>query len=379
MHVKCYELMKVPAFENIQLIAGGSGLNRQVSWVYVLTTPCLEGWVHGGELIFIVHNEDIFKVLREAVLHQIAGVVVLKNEQNESLINDKMIDFANKENFPLFEMDYNIKLLDVTREISAYIMQKQEKVDYLDYFFHNILFSENLEKKNIDDFRLHYGFHRDHVFFVTTIHSKDSSKLVDIESTMERYIEDIDVNFLMMKLDSYLVILTYTRSESIKKAKILLKSTFSMLNEKFPNLLFMGIGNTCNSLYDIRNSYKKSMNSIALSREEKRIIDYSELGFPRLLFNTKEEELEEYASHILGDVKEHDEQNQSSFLETIEAYILCNGNISKTSSQLYIHRNTCIYRIARINELFQIDLDNPYIRAEILNCLYIYRFLGKIK
>ena len=121
MYVKCYELMKVPAFKNIQLIAGGSGLNRLVSWVYVLTTPYLEGWVHGGE----------------------------------SLINDEMIELANKENFPLFEMDYNIKLLDVTRDISAYIMQKQEKVDYLDCFFQNILFSANLEKKNIDDFSLY--------------------------------------------------------------------------------------------------------------------------------------------------------------------------------------------------------------------------------
>lgn len=175
------------------------------------------------------------------------------------------------------------------------------------------------------------------------------------------------------------MILPYTRPDSIKKAKILLKSSFSILNEKFPDLLCMGIGNTSNSLNNIRNSYKESMNSIALSTDEKRIIDYAELGFPRLLFNTKEEELEEYASYILGNVKEHDEEHQSSFLETMEAYILCNGNISKTSSQLYIHRNTCIYRISRIKELFQIDLDNAYTRAEVLNCLYIYRFLGQIK
>lgn len=379
MYVKCYELMKVQAFKNIQLIAGGSGLNRLVSWVYVLTTPYLDGWVHGGELIFIVNNENIYKILRDAILHQIAGVVILKSEQNESFIDDKMIDFANKENLPLFEMDYNIKILDVTRDISAYIMQKQEKVDYLDYFFHNILFSEKLEKKNIDDFTLHYGFRREDVFFITTIHSQDSSKLTDIHTTMERYIEDINVRFLMINLNSYLVILAYTAPNFLKKAKTLLKSSFAMLNEKFPDLLFMGMGNTCNYLHDIRNSYKKSMNSIALCTDETRIIDYGELGFPRLLFNTAEEELEDYARYILGDVKEYDEKNQSFFLETMETYILCNGNISKTASQLYIHRNTCIYHMARINELFQIDLDNPYTRAEVLNCLYIYRFLDKIK
>lgn len=379
MYVKCYEIMEIPSFKNIELLAGESGLNRLVSWVYILTTPSLDGWVHGGELIFVVHNEDIDKVLRDAVFHQIAGVVILKSEENKSLIEDNMIEFANKENLPLFEMDYNIKLLDITRDISAYIMKKQEKVDYVGCFFNSILFSDNLEKKDIDDFSLHYGFKSEHIFFIATIHSKEASKLTDVQDSMKRYIEDASVRFLVTNLNSYLVILSYTTSDNVEKAKRLLKSSFSILNERFPDLLYMGIGDTCNSLYDISSSYKKAMKSVDLCNKETRIIDYSELGFPRLILNIAEEELEEYASFILGDVKEYDEKHESFFLETMEAYILSNGNTSKASSQLYIHRNTCIYRIARVNELFQIDLEDPYIRAEVLNCLTIYRFLGKIK
>ncbi len=380
MYVKCYELMKIPTFQSIQLVAGELGLNRLVSWVYVLTTPSLEEWVHGGELIFVVTHDDIKKLLKDAVSHQIAGVVVLKNKENESLLDDEMIDFANKEKLPLFEMDYNIKLLDVTKDISAYIIQRQEKVDYIDYFFHNILFAEHLEKKNIDDFTLHYGFHSENLFFIATIHSKDYSKLTSIHVLMERYIGDINVRFLMMNLNSYLVILACTTSDTVKKAKTLLKSSFTMINEKFPDLLLMGIGDTCDSLYDIRNSYTKSMKSIDLCTGDKRIVDYGELGFSRLLLSTIDEvELEEYANYILGPVKDYDEIHESFFLKTMEVYVLCNGNVSKTSSQLYIHRNTCVYRIAKINELFDIDIDNPYTRAEILNCLSIYRFLGQIE
>ena len=153
-----------------------------------------------------------------------------------------------------------------------------------------------------------------------------------------------------------------------------------MLNEKFPDLLLMGIGDTCDSLYEIRNSYTKSMKSIDLCANKIRIVDYGELGFSRLLLSTiNEVELEEYANYILGPVKEYDKINESLFLKTMKVYVLCNGNVSKTSSQLYIHRNTCVYRIAKIKELFDIDIDNPYTRAEILNCLSIYRFLGQIE
>lgn len=373
----CYELMKIPSFKNIKLVAGESGLDRKVSWVYVLQTPSLENWVYGGEIIFIMNTDDICKILEDAVSHQISCAVVLKNKQNESILNDEIIRFANKENFPLFEMDYNIKILDVTREISTYIIHKQEKIDYLNYFFYNILISENLKKKDIEEFAIHYGFHSDHVFFIATIQCKDISKLNNIITLLQMYIEDSNVRFFTIILNSRLVILAYTLSSNINKAKNLLKASFSMLNEKFPDSLCMGIGNKCNSLHDVRYSYMKSIKAMALSASDNRIIDYEELGFSRLLLNTiDEKELKDYARHILGQVKEYDEKNQTFFIKTMEAYVQCNGNINKTSAQLYIHRNTCIYRIAKIKELFQIDIDDPYVRADILNSLTIYGFLN---
>lgn len=93
---------------------------------------------------------------------------------------------------------------------------------------------------------------------------------------------------------------------------------------------------------------------------------------------SNEEDLEEYATFSLGKIIEHDRKNATFFLKTLEAYILGNGNISKTAAQLYIHRNTCIYRMEKIKELFNIDFDDPYIRADILNCLCIIRYLDMI-
>ena len=375
----CYELMKIPSFKNIKLVAGELGLDRKISWVYVLQTPSLKGWVYGGEILFIVNANDIYKIIQDAVLHQLSCAVVLKNEQNESVLNEETINLANKERFPLFEMDYNIKTLDVTREISTYIIHQQEKINYLNYFFYNILISENPKKKDIEDFALHYGFHSEHVFFIALIKSEDSSKLNNINTLLQMYIEDKDVRFLTIILNSRVVILAYTLLSKLNKAKKLLKSSYTMLNEKFSDPLYMGIGNRCNSLLEVRESYMRSIKALALCTNEKRIIDYEELGFPRLLLNTiDEEELKNYAKHILGKVKEFDEKNQTLYLKTMEEYVLSNGNINKTSSQLYIHRNTCIYRITKIKELFQIDLEDPYVRADILNSLTICRFLERL-
>lgn len=378
MVVKCYDLMEIPIFKDIQLVGGASGLNRLVSWAYVLTTSTLEGWVRGGELIFVVNKVDLANVLKDAVLHKVAGVVVLKNEKNESLINDANIDFANQQQLPLFDMDYNLKLVDVTREISGFILKKKEKVNYIDHFFHNILFSEQLTQTDMDDFSMHYGFHSEHKFFITTLHCKESTKLSEIQTALQRFIEDLEIDFLMLNLTSYLVILTYTTEDKIKRGKALLKSSFAMLNERFPNSLFMTMGNVTDSLNQIRTSYQNSMQAIDLCSANRRVIDYAELGLPRLFLSVPRETLKEYTDFTLGEVKKYDAENDSAFLKTMETYILCNGSISRASSQLFIHKNTCIYRIARINELFDMDLKEAQVRAEVLNCLSIYRFLGEI-
>ena len=38
-----------------------------------------------------------------------------------------------------------------------------------------------------------------------------------------------------------------------------------------------------------------------------------------------------------------------------------------------------MYRLAKIKELFQIDIDDPYARADILNSLSILRYLDSPK
>ena len=116
MYIYCYELIKLPSFKNIKLIAGESGLDRKISWVYVLQTPSLENWVYGEEVLFVLNSNDIYKTLEDAVSHCISCIVVLKDKNNKSILTPEAIQLANKENFPLFEMDYNIKILDVTRD-----------------------------------------------------------------------------------------------------------------------------------------------------------------------------------------------------------------------------------------------------------------------
>ena len=373
----CYELMKIPSFKNINLVAGRSGLNKKVSWVYVLQTSSLENWVHGGEILFIVNTKDIRKTLEDAVSHNISCAIVLKNKDNQSILNDRILRFADKKELPLFEMDYDIKIIDVTREISTYIVHKQEKIDYLNYFFYKVLLSEGIKNEDLEEFSVNYGFQSNYEFFTATIQCNDIARLNSIKTSFNISVAEEKTHFLCSILNARLVILAFGLPAEVLKSRRTLFTTFHELNERFPDLLMMGIGSICASLREVHCSYMKAIKALSLSTKENRITDYEDLGFSRLLLNAIDtRELKEYATHILGPVKAYDAKNQTFFLQTIEAYVLCNGNINRISTQIHVHRNTCIYRVGKIKELFQIDLENPYVRADILNSLSIYRYLG---
>ena len=62
-------------------------------------------------------------------------------------------------------------------------------------------------------------------------------------------------------------------------------------------------------------------------------------------------------------LREHDKQCNDNLLETFSVYLDYNCSIKETASVLFIHRNTLIYRIQKINDLIHTDyINNPYER-----------------
>ncbi|PSS43089.1 hypothetical protein C6401_14470 [Arthrobacter woluwensis] len=58
-----------------------------------------------------------------------------------------------------------------------------------------------------------------------------------------------------------------------------------------------------------------------------------------------------------------------SLTETLEAYLKLGGNKTAVCSELFIHRNTLTYRLRKIADLLEVDLDDGDVRASLLLAL----------
>lgn len=59
----------------------------------------------------------------------------------------------------------------------------------------------------------------------------------------------------------------------------------------------------------------------------------------------------------------YDQMNQSNLLETLRVYLENDRNAQRCANLLYLHRNSLQYRVRRIQDIANIDLDNPEERA----------------
>ena len=61
----------------------------------------------------------------------------------------------------------------------------------------------------------------------------------------------------------------------------------------------------------------------------------------------------------LLELKKHDKENQTQYMETLRVYLEQHLSATQAARELFIHRSTFLYRLDRIKEILQLELDDP--------------------
>jgi len=117
-------------------------------------------------------------------------------------------------------------------------------------------------------------------------------------------------------------------------------------------------GTVVQELKDVSKSFKEAKMALEVGRifyVEKSIIAYSTLGIGRLIYQLPVNLCHMFIDEIFADrsvLKELDEET----LTTINKFFENNLNVSETSRQLFVHRNTLVYRIEKLQKTTGLDI-----------------------
>ena len=122
---------------------------------------------------------------------------------------------------------------------------------------------------------------------------------------------------------------------------------------------YIGIGKIKNSIYEIRDSYREALKAINIGmtyETNNRVYLYEILLLERFLSEVPTNISEKYYKHIFNE--DFQKTLTDEMMITIEKFFENNLNLSETSRQLYIHRNTLVYRLDKIQKVLGLDLRN---------------------
>ncbi len=119
----------------------------------------------------------------------------------------------------------------------------------------------------------------------------------------------------------------------------------------------VGYGNQVELLQDIARSYQEARMALEVGRifyVENDTVSYSKLGIGRLIYQIPASLCEMFLKEVFGDKVPNvfDEET----MITIHKFFENNLNISETARQLYVHRNTLVYRLERIQKILGLDI-----------------------
>jgi len=158
--------------------------------------------------------------------------------------------------------------------------------------------------------------------------------------------------------EDYIVILAALKDSFGLRADIL---------ERLQNLLpkiskNIYISQTYENIYQTRLYYEQCvfLKNLSLKLEvNKSIMHYDNYGFYNLLSQISDSKaLLKIVNPALKTLRDYDHKNNTSLYDTLKTYIQCQYNATKTAAALYIHRNSFTYRMEKIEELTQINLND---------------------
>ncbi|TVR20460.1 MAG: PucR family transcriptional regulator [Anaerolineaceae bacterium] len=126
------DALALPAFAGVRVVAGEGGLHNQIKWVHNVGVPDAANWLDGGELVLTTYSnlppdeDGRVDYLRAMIDKGVAGLVVTVGQSVDRL-PDAMRQTADAGGFPLMEVHYTARYVDLARAANEYI--SQENID----------------------------------------------------------------------------------------------------------------------------------------------------------------------------------------------------------------------------------------------------------
>jgi len=358
----------------MSLIAGKQGWSNSISWLMMLEDLTIIQNFKGKELAVTTglgfQSVESLEKLAEALSETGASGLLINTGKYISEIPQSVISYCDENDLPLLTVPWEIYLADMIKDLSVQIFMQSVADEQISSAFIHAIESPLSADQYSRDLLAYYD--TDGTFQIALITSEDLDRMDTVERKrisfrMQLFLTNLTHNGQFFYYDScFVVIMNDIGREQCEE---IIEAFAARLRSRMAQKkIWIGIGSQVTGIGNLHIAYRRALAAVKMARSEgEPIMYFDRMGMYRLLYSVDDQMLlKELSDEILRPLMDHDEQRDAGYVETLECYLRNGGSIKAVSEEMFIHRNTLIYRMNNIKKLLGCSLESSQDRMKYL-------------
>lgn len=365
----------------MKMIAGQNGWANSISWLLMVEDLTITGSFNGKELAVTTGlgfstEEKLLKLVETLDEHHGSGLIINTGPYIET-IPESVINFCDKKDLPLITVPWDIIMSEMIKDLTVRIFFQSQTDEQI-----SAAFVKAIEQPaHLDEYKgsLSTAFDVDgrfQVLVLTTddLDSMDSMDRRRIGYRLQIYLENISHNAHFFYHDGcFLLVLNAVDDASTNE---IIEGFISRAERRMTDkYVYVGLGSPVTDVANLHVSYERAMYAVKASKETgTRFVTFDSLGFSKLLYSVSDKLiLNEMGFQTLAPLIEYDREHNAGLTETLYSYLKYNCSIQNVAAEMFVHKNTIVYRINKIKELLDCSFENADDRMRyLLACMIMH-------
>ncbi|WP_285814842.1 PucR family transcriptional regulator [Thomasclavelia cocleata] len=371
----------------LKLLAGHGGCSNTISWVHMIEDTTIIQQLWGKELAVTTglgfqSHDALFEFIKCLIKYHSVGLVINTGKYIFDIPQD-IIDYCNEQDFPLLTTPWEVHMADLIKDFSMRCLYSQKEDNEISKLFQKAFSMPQL----IEEIRqqLMGTFDVDGSFQVVLIGIEDSDQFDAIERRrvafqLELCFEKIESSYAFFWFDGYFVLVVNNLDSEILES--IIDKMYKRTKKRMPSrFIHLGIGTQMHDLHQVILSYKRAKAAVTMAEQFKYpMVLFEEMGVYQILFSIEDKRiLIEMYQKLLQPLIDYDQKHHGELEHTLYYYLLYDGSQVAMAKNLYMHRNTINYRMIKIKELLNCQLETFDEKMSYMLALYIKKMLDASK
>lgn len=351
----------------IELKAGRNGWSNSISWLLMVEDMTILQHFSGKELAVTTglgfQTEEALMALVRSLHERSAAGLLVNTGYYVKEIPASVLSFCDKNDLPLLIVPWEIYLGDLIKDASIRIFLTSEADEQISAALIRAIEQPQDRKKYEPELRAYFDL--DGTFQVALVTTEGLDRMDTVERRrlayrMQIFLGGLTHNGHFFYYDSCFVIIMNALTQA-QCREILEEFAERVRKRMYDKPVYIGVSDPVTDIGNLRKAYRRARAAAGMAQAQKITpVYFGDMGVYRLLYMVDDMELlKSFCYETLGPVLEYDAAHGTEYMKTLEAFLNCEGSIKAVSEQLYVHRNTILYRVQAIKKLLPISLDDP--------------------